>query len=450
MADITIVNSNSVPGSIALSINGKQEVYSVQNPPASNSQLVLESRQDILGKLSIDSLVLNLQNAADLMFLAYNALAGTEVWPKVSKLQESLLDISGDCKTTLDIFGIRSQEVSEALIKIYGLLLQGNDKKDKLAIIQFKYCREIAGNMANESEKLAGKIAALGSQSQLVNEDAIDLKVLSEIEKSNMTQKLNAFTAQNEASEVRRQELAEKMDELTREYFTSVAKLKDGWFKGAVKTVGNACGVKVRDPNEEALRETHVTYNRVSQEYNQLILNNLNELKQYAAEILKAKSAVSEAASGVETFHYAIRALCAIVATLSDATLFWRTIETYCKQLENSGFSNAVHDYQGELSPEELIKEYSSQEFIVLFVKNLAQWVALNSVCREYLEAAKHTYNTVEDNIIKSPSIAEAKAQTPVLAKRIFDSIDKQTKALEVTAKQDKRWGNHITLLNAK
>jgi hypothetical protein len=145
-----------------------------------------------------------------------------------------------------------------------------------------------------------------------------------------------------------------------------------------------------------------------------------------------------------------VRSQRAIVATLSDATLFWRTIETYCKQLENSGLSNAVYDYQGELTPEELIKEYSSQEFIVLFVKNLAQWVALNNVCQEYLVAAKNTYNTVGDNIIASPSIAQAKAQTPILAKRIFDSIDKQTKALELTAKQDKRWGNHITVLNAK
>ncbi|MEB3177875.1 MAG: hypothetical protein VKL59_02370 [Nostocaceae cyanobacterium] len=445
MSNITIVNNNSAPGTITLSINNKQEVYSVQNPPANNSQLVLESRQDILGKLSIDSLVLNLQNAADLMFLAYNALAGTEVWPKVSGLQKSLLDISGDTMTTLDIFGLRSKEVTTTLIKIYGLLLQ---KKDKLAIIQFKYCGKIAGDMANESEKLAGRISALGSQAELVNQDAINLKVLSQNEKSNMTKLLNDFQAKQKAAEIRRQELAREMDKLTKEYYESVAKLKDGWFMAAIKTVGKACGV--RDHNEEALRETHETYNRKSQEYNQLILNNLNDLKFYAAEILKAQSTLSEAARGVETFHYAVRALSAIVSALADATLFWRSIETYCKQLESSSFSNAVHDYQGELTQAELLKQYSSPDFIVLFLKNLSQWVALDNVCREYLVAAKNTYDKVGANIIASPSIATAKTQTPVLAKQIFDSIDKQTKALEAAMVQEQRWGRYITIMNAR
>ncbi|MCX5965155.1 MAG: hypothetical protein NT070_19120 [Cyanobacteria bacterium] len=445
MSEITVINNNSIPGSITLSINGKQEVYSVQNLPASGSQLVLESRQDILGKLSIDSLVSNFENAADFMFLAYNALAGTEVWPKVSGLQKSLLYISGDCMNTLDIFGLRSQEVAKTLIKIYGLLLQ---RKDKLAIIQLKYCAKIAGDMANESEQLAAKISELGKQSQLVNEDAINLKTLTEGEKSNLNKQLNDFKAKQASAEVRRRELAEQMDKLTREYYASVSKLQDGWFIGAIKTVTKVCGV--RDPNEEALRETHATYNRDSQRYNQLILNNLNDLKQYAAEIMKAQSAVSEAEKSVQSFHYAIRSLSAIVATLTDATLFWRSIETYCRQLESSKFSNAVHDYQGELSPEELIKEYSSPEFIVLFVKNLSQWVALDSVCREYLVGAKNTYNKVGANIVASPSIDQAKVQTPILAKRIFDSLDKQTKTVEAAAEKDKRWGNHITVVSAR
>lgn len=216
---------------------------------------------------------------------------------------------------------------------------------------------------------------------------------------------------------------------------------------GAVKAVAKVCGV--RDHNEEALRETHATYNRESQKHNQLILDNLNDLGKYAAEIMKAQSAISEAEKSVQTFHYAIRALSAIVATLTDATLFWRSIETYCRQLESSQFSDAVHDYQ-QLSAEKLIEEYSSPGFIVLFVKNLSQWVALDSVCQEYLVGAKNTYNKVGANIAASPSIAQAKVQTPLLAKRIFDSLDKQIKTVEAAAEQDKRWGNYLTVVSAR
>jgi FtsZ-binding cell division protein ZapB len=446
MTAITIVKHNSAEGSITLSINGQQELYSVKNSPGNHSQLVRESRQDILGKLCIDALVSNLQNAADLMFLAYNALAGTAVQSKVSALQKSLLDVSGDCMNTLDIFGRRGQEVAATLIKIYNLLLQG---KDRLAIIQFKYCGRIARDMANESGQLAERIAVLGSESELVNQDAINLIAMSQSEKAEMTKKLNQLKAEQAAAEVRRRELADQMEKLTREYYASVEKLKDGWFVGAIKTVASAvCGV--RDHNKEALRETHETYNRTSQEYNQLILQNLRDLQTYAAEIMKAQSGLSEAAKAVETFHYARRALAAIVSTLSEATLFWRSIQTYCEQLEKSSFSNAVHDYQGEFTPEELIEQYSSPEFIVMFVKNLSQWVALDNVCQEYYVAARNTYNKVSANIAASPSIFTAKEQTPRLAKQIFDSLDQQKKALEEAAEKDRRWGNYLTILNAK
>ncbi|MCV3216444.1 hypothetical protein OGM63_23510 [Plectonema radiosum NIES-515] len=416
----------------------------MKNLPETSSQLVLQSREDILAQLSIDSLVLNLQNAADLMFLAYNVLAGTKVWGKVSGLQKSLLDISGNCRNTLDIFGMRAKEVTTTLIKIYGLLLEG---KDKLAIIQFKYCRKIAGDMANESQKLSEQIQALCNKSQLVNQEAIEFQVLSHDDKLKMTKLLNEFEGKLAAAKTISECLERDMNKLTTEYVQSVEKLQDGWFVGAMKTVTKSC---VKDPKQEALRETHATYNETSQKYNQDRINNLDEIKYYSQQMLKAESGISEAAKAVETFHYAVRALSAIVVTLFDATMFWRSIERYCEQVQSSSFSNAIHDYQVFLSPEERIKEYSSPDFMVIFVRNLSQWVALESVCQEYRKGAKNTYEKVLTNISASPSIDKAKAQTPLLAKQIFDSIDQQTRALKAAMEQDKRWGRYIRIVNAR
>jgi hypothetical protein len=446
MSAITISEKTLTTSEVALIINGKEEVYSVQKLPDIKSQLVLDSHQDMLGKLSIDILVTNFENTADFIFLAFNALAGTEVWAKVSGLQKSLLDLTGDCVNVLDIFGIQSQEVGKALIKSYNLLLQ---RKDKLAMIQLRTCGKIARDMALQSQQLADKIINLSAQSNTINGEVITLKSLTESEKANLVAKLNDLKAKNDAAEVTRKKLAEDMERLTREYYASVAKLQDGWFVGAVKAVANFCGIRVRDPKEDALRETHATYNRDSQRYNQLILENLNELKQYAQQMSVAQSGISDATKAAENFYYANRGISGIIAALADATIFWKTIETYCTELEKSGFSNAVSDYQGNLSPEELMREYTSKEFILIFVKNLSQWVALNSVCQQYRTGAQNTYHKIANNIQASPSIEQAKSQTPILAKRILAVLDKQISALQSQVEKDRRWGNYLNVVNA-
>ncbi|MFB2934302.1 hypothetical protein ACE1B6_03410 [Aerosakkonemataceae cyanobacterium BLCC-F154] len=448
MNEITIVESNSTAGTIALSLNNKTEQYSVNSLPAITSQLVLESCQDILGELYFDSLVWNLTNAADFIFLAYNALAETAVQAKISRLQKSLLDISGDCVTTLDIFGIQSQEVGKTLIKIYGLLLA---RKEKLAKIQFKYCGQIAQDMADAAQKLAQQIEELCSQSQLVNEDAINIKNLTIAEKSDLIEKLKEFESKEAAAKVLRDDLEKSLANLTREYYASVAKLQDGWFIGAVKTVANACGIVVRDPKEEALRETHTTYNRKSQEYRQEMTKNLNDIKLYAYEISKAQSAISDAARGVKTFEYAVRALSIIVAALKRTTLFWRSIQIYCEQLENSGFASSFEDIQkNSLSEQQIIEEYTNDKFMLLFVKNLSEWVALNTVSHEYKIAAKNTYDKISSNIASAPSIETAKRQTPVLAQQLFDSYEKQEKALAAAAQKEQKWGSFLAMVEAR
>lgn len=446
MSAITISEKTFTSGELALIINGVEEKYSVQKLPDRKSQLVLDSRQDMLGKLSIDILVTNFENTADYVFLAYNALAGTEVWARVSGLQKSLLDLTGDCVNVLDIFGIQSQEVAKALIKTYDLLLR---RRDQLAKTQLKTCAKIANDMATESEKLSDKIINLSSQSDSINQQVITLKTLSESEKANLLAKFNELKADKEAAEVMRKKLAEDMERLTREYYVSVEKLKDGWFKGAVKSVANFCGIRVKDPNEEALREVHATYNRDSQKYNQLILDNLNKIREYTQQMSIAQSNISDTNRAAENFYYANRAISAMIAALADTTIFWRTIAGYCSELEKSGFSNTVIDYEDNLSPEELTKEYSSKEFILLFVKNLSQWVALQSISREYGLSAQNTYKKIASNIEASPSIAEAKSITPILAQRILPILDKQISAIQSQMEKDRRWGNYLNVVNA-
>jgi hypothetical protein len=432
MSNVTILSSNSQERWIKLSINGTEEKYSLEKPPEINSSLVQISSQDILQNLSIDSLVLDLTNAADLMFLAYNALAGTQVQSKVSGLQKSLLDISGDCTNILEIFGIQSQEVTKSLIKIYKWLLAGEDKLERLALVEIKRCGKIAGDMANQAQELAGRFQQLGNESKLVNQDAHDMMNFNYIEKSNLNDKLTELKKQEEKAQGSRDMLEKATIDLTREYEKEVAKLQDDdWFKRVVEDFVGVFGIRDK-ANEDALSQAHKDYNQALQQLNQQKLENLNSLQKYALEISKASNGIDNAAKSVETFHYAVVAICVIAATLSDTTIFWRSIERYCKQPEKSKLLlNQFNALQGKFSVAKKVEKYTSHRFMVLFVTSLSQWVAFDSVGRDYLIAAKNTYNKISTNIVASPSIQIAKARTSSLAQQIFDSIEQQKKALK-------------------
>ncbi|MFM7580658.1 MAG: hypothetical protein ACKO5Q_27485, partial [Microcystaceae cyanobacterium] len=62
-------------------------------------------------------------------------------------------------------------------------------------------------------------------------------------------------------------------------------------------------------------------------------------------QIFDLKNSVSTTAEAIQAFHYAVKALSSLLASLSDAELFWFSIKIYCKQLKNSSVANSVQNY---------------------------------------------------------------------------------------------------------
>lgn len=569
MSQITVVQNLPDDRSIKLSIEGQEEVYSLKNPPAVTSQLVLASQKEILQNLSLSSVVSNLANAADLMFVAYNALAGVEkVQAKMSGLQKSLLDVSADCITTVTAFEVKSQEVINYTIKSYKWLF---NCKDKLAVTQLVRCGEIAGQMAIEAEKLAGRFQELGTRSQGVLEDSINEENLENKKKKEMMEKLNELKA-NEANakklqtelqvaynEMQEAFLEAKEQEKTESNRAFALGLTSAIFSGLASGLGSAAQIamavhpatatarsvtqvansqvsqapsnpaisenddlvkkseqaqaekskleKESDENEAKIKEAEGILkdtqdekvvaekkeeleklrkeredikvklekannainsiseglNKVSdkveklgtqaqtaaenaakqkmeffKQKNNLAAQNrktLAALEEYAVRVANTQSNISNAAAAVETLHCAVTALSQIVVSLNQASLFWRSMEQYCKRLQKSEFLNEVQDLQEE-DKEERIKAYSEPEFMQTAVTNLSRWVALNSVCQQYLKAVNDTYKQVGENIKSAPSIEQAQKQAPLLAKKVLASVRKEMEVIDIEAQE--------------
>jgi len=167
---------------------GITEKYSLKAKPVRTSALVLESEKSILNNLSIREVVVGLNHSADLIFLAYNALAKRSLQATVSGLQKSLLDATMEATVTMKVFKDKSSVVVEDAFSAYKWLVQG---KETLAVKQLQRCGATASQMADESEKLATRFQNIVDAAQVAAEGAINEKVNDQNAKKKLQDKLN-------------------------------------------------------------------------------------------------------------------------------------------------------------------------------------------------------------------------------------------------------------------
>ena len=400
-------------------------------PQTIDSKLVHDSRKQILGVLPMDSLVRNLENAGDLVFLAFNAAAGTEIQSGVAGIQFSLHKISGQCVNTFDIYISQCQEIMIALIKIYKYLLAG---KEALAAIQLGYCAKIANQMGIYAKNLGESFENLYTQSYDVSKNSLNLRNLSNSEKANLTKELSEFNALRTNAKTDQEKLLRDIDQLMIDHCDALSKIEQsagGGFSGFVAGFLGFFGVQVHDPRNELRDQENAQFSRQMNRLQQQKIENLIQISRYAGRISSLDSGISDAAKSVESFQNVYKALSTIEVSLKEETVFWSSMEKYCNNLKN--FKNLQP--QATLSLEKNMARYSSQLFINMFLRSLSQWMAIYGISKEGLVAARTMENQVATNIQTQPSIENAKKLTPELAKKLFGSVNMQIEALEA-AKQ--------------
>jgi len=168
--------------------NNKKETYSLKTKPPRTSELVLASEKMILNNLSVREVVVGLNHSADLIYLAYNALAKRTLQATVSGIQKSLLDATMEATVTMGVFKTKSATVVEDAFSAYTWLVRG---KESLAVKQLQRCGDSASQMADESEKLASRFQKIVDASQIAVEATINEKVNDQNNKKKLQEKLN-------------------------------------------------------------------------------------------------------------------------------------------------------------------------------------------------------------------------------------------------------------------
>lgn len=206
---------------ITVITENKEEMFDLRHTPDPKTVYVQEVKRKLLSSLELKVVVDNLYNTADLLYVAYNALEGTEAKGLLSGLQVDLGELCGDSQVAMTEINNNTGNMLKILPMVYTLLVKG---KAKEALKILANGSLYAGKMADAAEMLAQKVDSMikkATNALLKSEDlyASDVKL-----KKEMVQKIKEMEIDKDVLEQKAKEMENLVEEIQTEYLDAKKK----------------------------------------------------------------------------------------------------------------------------------------------------------------------------------------------------------------------------------
>lgn len=215
MGDITIY-TNSTENTITFELpDGKSETYSMNRIPGRDSFIIRKMMEQVCQELQIQTIVDNLNNIVELLFVAANALAGTKVCSQVTHIQEEYMKLCGSSKLTVHELCLRCRKVAQNIGKAYENLTRGREPE---CIRKLKECESAALEMAGMADSLAQSFVKLGDLSDKAVMDTEDEAAVQKEMAEKLQKDRDNYKAKLDAQVAMQDSFNEQLAELNNEY----------------------------------------------------------------------------------------------------------------------------------------------------------------------------------------------------------------------------------------
>lgn len=214
--ETALVTLAGQPGVLAVTLGGKTERYTLSVAPGRESALVARERAEILHQLDLPAMIQNLDNAVDLLDVAYDAVNGrADLQPRVRKIQATLIILTGNSLTAVQGFNAKIQLVLLALIRVYQDL---KNMMEELAIDDLQDIAKIADAMTNAAKQLEKDFRKLADETENVLEDTMREKGKDMVAADAIREQLGQFQAEQKGLEAAQETVSLRLKTLRSEY----------------------------------------------------------------------------------------------------------------------------------------------------------------------------------------------------------------------------------------
>ena len=431
-----------------------------------SSNVVREQKEALLGSLDLKKLVDDLGCTGKFIHLATNAIVGAG--PKYADLQLEVQQIEYDITKLCDksaaavsSFHDTANTIISTLESMYAFLLDGFET---VAIGSLESIADIAKEMASEAHRLKEEFEEEEKKVISAREKTVKKRADAALHE----EKMKAEQKKNEENK-RRQEkliemcyrLAEEAKKKRKEYEEKedeeLSKSRSIPFWLGIRAIATAVlqVLPLFDPssiNEMFESERKASLDRASihrenaqkkyeieKEQRKLYAEELEKMSKFTQEIANCDNETDMAKIAADALHQASAALKFLSTVMMQAALFWECMERHCRKLA-SPLMNKNIEQAMELDERARRKFWENPGFIKQAKEYHAQWMALRSVCGEYMLQIKETRAELYEHIRDNPTYEEARERLPKMAKQLQDTLDqaKRNIALEDAKAEEK------------
>ena len=137
----------------------------------------------------------------------------------------------------------------------------------------------------------------------------------------------------------------------------------------------------------------------------------------FLVEMEKCKDQQSESEKAVKFLHQACGALRQLSIVMMRAALFWTQLKQHCLELADNGMKKQIESGMEKYSEEKRQKIWTSRSFKVKAVTYYAKWVALYSMCNEYVGHIRLTQSELYKYIAENPTHEQSRQRLDDLVK---------------------------------
>lgn len=169
------------------------------------------ARAKALHRIDLSSVNSNLLNAAGLLHVAHQALAGTKIQSKLTGLKFKLMEACDASLNTISDFSEQDDDIINYIVDAYNFLLCG---EEEAALNSLANCKEVASNMSGACEQLIKAFDELATKSLQALEESQDEQAVKYAQMDEVRSQLNQLRASLEESKTIAEQLATDIEDV--------------------------------------------------------------------------------------------------------------------------------------------------------------------------------------------------------------------------------------------
>lgn len=413
------------------------EEYSILSNPEATSKVVLAEKDHLLGSLDLNTLVDDLGRVGKLVRLAFYAAKGSGYKEGMVEMKMMIYDIGIDitklCNKsaqTVSSFRSTSRTVLQELHAAYEYLL---DSFEDDAVDCFEIVSKMAERMALEARDLQElferqqkevrdaieKLEKLEAKEGTEREESVKRRIELQKQEEEHLKQIQELQKLEEDTKKNREKYEAKRDEAIEKYEDS----------GFMVNLGRAI-TGAKDPAKEKVQEwkdESTKLYEIEKEHRRLRNEVLAKETDILSEMETCKFEEGETEMAIKSLNAVNHALMQLAAVMIRAALFWESIKKQCESITETGIKGQIERGMTKNSEEKRLKFWHSSGFKIKAVNYCAKWVALHSICSDYVERIRLTQSNLSGYISENPSSEEAREGIKGMIKEIKEDAAKVT-----------------------